>query len=71
MTEIIFLKYTLCLKEIFFKIDSQVGINFLQIKLSVKEILFLKEVKGLLIGGASLEHKEFSNIAMTVKENQG
>ena len=38
---------------------------------SAKEILFLKEVKGLLIGGASLEHKEFSNIAMTVKENQG
>ena len=38
---------------------------------SAKDILFLKEVKGLLIGGASLEHKEFSNIAMTVKENQG
>ena len=35
---------------------------------SAEEILSLEEVEGLLIGGASLEPKEFSSIAMSKKE---
>ena len=38
---------------------------------SSKEILSLQEVDGLLIGGSSLEHKEFSNIAMSINEKKG